>query len=190
LGVTAHPSAEWIARQLTEGGWSQPPRYIIRDRDGAYGEVFIRRLKVMLAAMECGTIGKFKAHELCDAGGSNGLVDMWFNYDKGFTLLNNGNAPRRPITGKGRARRPPRQHLYLNRCAEFRPYDSIAGMAAFRLMGYPIAPPDLHHELAQLRKRIARTRLQSWQYGGEGAGSNGHAGAEGLAKNGSPSAML
>ena len=33
-GVTAHPSAEWIARQLTEAcGCSQPPRYIIRDRD-------------------------------------------------------------------------------------------------------------------------------------------------------------
>jgi hypothetical protein len=48
LGVTAHPSAEWIARQLTEAcGWSEPPRYIIRDRDGAYGEVFIRRLTAM-----------------------------------------------------------------------------------------------------------------------------------------------
>jgi hypothetical protein len=43
LGVTANPSAEWIARQLTEAcGWSEPPRYIIRDRDGAYGEAFIR----------------------------------------------------------------------------------------------------------------------------------------------------
>jgi len=48
LGVTAHPSAEWIARQLTEAcGWSEPPRYIIRDRDGAYGEAFIRRLTAM-----------------------------------------------------------------------------------------------------------------------------------------------
>jgi hypothetical protein len=48
LGVTAHPSAEWIARQLTEAcGWSEPPRYIIRDRDGAYGEAFIRRLRAM-----------------------------------------------------------------------------------------------------------------------------------------------
>jgi hypothetical protein len=34
-----HPSAEWIARQLIEASdWSEPPRYIIRDRDGAYGE--------------------------------------------------------------------------------------------------------------------------------------------------------
>ena len=48
LGVTAHPSAEWIARQLTEAcGWSDPPRYLIRDRDGAYGEPFIRRLTAM-----------------------------------------------------------------------------------------------------------------------------------------------
>ena len=48
MGVTAHPSAEWIARQSTEAcGWSEPPRYIIRDRDGAYGEAFIRRLTAM-----------------------------------------------------------------------------------------------------------------------------------------------
>jgi transposase InsO family protein len=48
LGVTADPSAEWIARQLTEAcGWSEPARYIIRDRDGAYGEAFIRRLGAM-----------------------------------------------------------------------------------------------------------------------------------------------
>jgi transposase InsO family protein len=48
LGVTTHPSAEWIARQLTEAcGWSEPPRYIIRDRDGAYGDAFIRRITAM-----------------------------------------------------------------------------------------------------------------------------------------------
>ena len=48
LGVTAHPTAEWIARQLTEAyAWAQTPRYIIRDRDGAYGDVLIRRLRAM-----------------------------------------------------------------------------------------------------------------------------------------------
>jgi hypothetical protein len=48
LGVTAHPTAEWISRQLTEPyGWNVEPRYIIRDRDAVYGEVFIRRFRAM-----------------------------------------------------------------------------------------------------------------------------------------------
>jgi hypothetical protein len=38
FGVTAHPTAEWIANQITEAfGWKHAPRYLIRDRDGAYG---------------------------------------------------------------------------------------------------------------------------------------------------------
>ena len=33
LGVTAHPTAEWIARQLTEAcGRERAPKYLIRDR--------------------------------------------------------------------------------------------------------------------------------------------------------------
>src|SRR6202142_1639603 len=48
FGVTAHPAAEWIANQVREAcGWEQAPRHLIRDRDGAYGEVFIRRLRSM-----------------------------------------------------------------------------------------------------------------------------------------------
>ena len=48
LAVTAHPSAEWLARQLTEAyGWQQAPRYIIRDRDRIYGGVFLRRVRAM-----------------------------------------------------------------------------------------------------------------------------------------------
>ena len=48
LGVTAHPNAEWIARQLTEAyGWRQTPSYLIRDRDCVYGAIVIRRLRAM-----------------------------------------------------------------------------------------------------------------------------------------------
>jgi hypothetical protein len=48
LGVTAHPTAEWIANQLTEAcGWEPAPRYIVRDRDRVYGKVFTRRLRAM-----------------------------------------------------------------------------------------------------------------------------------------------
>ena len=33
LGVTAHPTAEWIANQITEAfGWERAPHYLIRDR--------------------------------------------------------------------------------------------------------------------------------------------------------------
>src|SRR4030088_2396953 len=46
FGVTAHPTAEWIANQVTQAcSGEQAPRYLIRDRDGAYGEVFIRILR-------------------------------------------------------------------------------------------------------------------------------------------------
>jgi Integrase core domain len=38
LGVTARPSAHWIARQLTEAYGRHPtPQYIVRDRDCVYG---------------------------------------------------------------------------------------------------------------------------------------------------------
>jgi transposase InsO family protein len=48
LGVSAHPTAEWIARQFTEafGRWD-PPRYVVRDRDRAYDGAFIRRVRAM-----------------------------------------------------------------------------------------------------------------------------------------------
>jgi transposase InsO family protein len=48
FGVTSHPTAEWVANQLTEAcGWEQAPRYLIRDRDGVFGELFVRRLRSM-----------------------------------------------------------------------------------------------------------------------------------------------
>jgi Integrase core domain len=48
LAATAHPSAEWISRQLTEAyGWKEGPCYLVRDRDSVYGEIFTRRLRAM-----------------------------------------------------------------------------------------------------------------------------------------------
>ena len=47
-GVTAHPSAEWIAQQVTEAcGWESAPHYLIRDRDRVYEEAFTRRVRAM-----------------------------------------------------------------------------------------------------------------------------------------------
>jgi transposase InsO family protein len=48
INVTANPTAEWIARQLTEAfPWSEAPRYLIRDRDKSYGTVVKHRLRAM-----------------------------------------------------------------------------------------------------------------------------------------------
>ncbi len=48
VNVTAHPTAEWIARQITEAfPWNEAPRYLIRDRDAIYGAVVRRRLRAM-----------------------------------------------------------------------------------------------------------------------------------------------
>src|SRR5260370_20136734 len=46
--VTTNPTAEWIARQLTEAfPWSTAPRYLVRDRDRIYGSIVPRRLRTM-----------------------------------------------------------------------------------------------------------------------------------------------
>jgi transposase InsO family protein len=46
INVTAHPTAEWIAQQITEAfPWDEAPRYLIRDRDAVYGSVVTRRLR-------------------------------------------------------------------------------------------------------------------------------------------------
>jgi transposase InsO family protein len=48
VNVTAHPTAEWIARQITEASpWNEAPWYLIRDRDAIYGSVVRRRLRAM-----------------------------------------------------------------------------------------------------------------------------------------------
>ena len=48
INVTANPTADWIARQITEAfPWEQTPRYLIRDRDASYGHAVTQRLAAM-----------------------------------------------------------------------------------------------------------------------------------------------
>ena len=48
ISVTANPTAEWIAHQITEAfPWSEVPHYLIRDRDRIYGAIVTRRLHAM-----------------------------------------------------------------------------------------------------------------------------------------------
>jgi len=48
INVTTNPTAEWIARQITEAfPWDDAPEYLIRDRDRIYGTITKRRLGAM-----------------------------------------------------------------------------------------------------------------------------------------------
>jgi transposase InsO family protein len=48
FAVTRNPTAEWLARQITEAfPWKMAPTYLVRDNDGAYGHPFRRRLRAM-----------------------------------------------------------------------------------------------------------------------------------------------
>jgi transposase InsO family protein len=46
--VTAHPTAEWVAQQMTEAfPWDTAPMYLVRDRDAVYGHVARKRLRAL-----------------------------------------------------------------------------------------------------------------------------------------------
>ncbi|MGA7250929.1 MAG: integrase core domain-containing protein [Pseudolabrys sp.] len=48
FAVTRHPTAEWLARQISEAfPWDRAPTYIVRDNDRAFGSVFKRRIQAM-----------------------------------------------------------------------------------------------------------------------------------------------
>jgi hypothetical protein len=48
INVTANPTAEWVALQITKAFlWDEVSRYMIRDRDRIYGSVVTRRLRTM-----------------------------------------------------------------------------------------------------------------------------------------------
>ena len=48
FNVTKHPTAAWTGQQLREAfPWDTAPRYMIRDRDGIYGNDFIRSVRAL-----------------------------------------------------------------------------------------------------------------------------------------------
>src|SRR6516165_6987567 len=56
FNVTEHPTAAWTAQQIIEAfPEDQAPRYLLRDRDGIYGEHFRKRVKGM-GSRKCGRL--------------------------------------------------------------------------------------------------------------------------------------
>src|SRR5213082_3114827 len=47
-GIATQPTAEWLARQITEAfPWDSTPKYLIRDNDRAFGVAFKARVRAM-----------------------------------------------------------------------------------------------------------------------------------------------
>jgi hypothetical protein len=62
LAVTRNPTAEWLARQITEAfPWDRAPKYLIRDNDQAFGIALKARLRAMGSALYEMTSGKDKS---------------------------------------------------------------------------------------------------------------------------------
>jgi len=59
FNVTAHPTADWVWRQLIAATpWGRQPRFLIRDRDACFGGYFIARaraigIEVVLTPFRC-----------------------------------------------------------------------------------------------------------------------------------------
>jgi transposase InsO family protein len=48
FNVTDRPSAAWTGQQIREPfSWEASPRFLLRDRDGTYGEEFVRIVRAM-----------------------------------------------------------------------------------------------------------------------------------------------
>src|ERR1700738_4777450 len=48
ISVTANPTAQWIAGHVTDAfPWDETPRHLLRDRDGAFGPAYVRRIHAM-----------------------------------------------------------------------------------------------------------------------------------------------
>ena len=48
IAVTDNPTAQWMAGQATDAfPWDEAPSHLIRDRDGAFGSAYTRRIRAM-----------------------------------------------------------------------------------------------------------------------------------------------
>ena len=90
--MTHHPAAEWAAQQIVGAcGWDQdPPRYLIRDRDGRFGIEFDRRVQ---------RLGVTQIHTPVRAPRANALAERWIRSARNecldqVVILNEGHLQR------------------------------------------------------------------------------------------------
>jgi transposase InsO family protein len=96
--VTRHPTADWTAQQVVDtcGRDRDPPRYLIRDRDSRYPEVFDRRLR---------GLGVRQLRTPLKAPRANALAERWVRSARTECLDHLFIVDERHLASAGRVRR-------------------------------------------------------------------------------------
>ncbi|WP_423955285.1 integrase core domain-containing protein [Candidatus Binatus sp.] len=141
VSVTNNPTAEWIAGQVTDAfPWNEAPCHLIRDRDGAFGPAFTRRIRAM---------GIRDRHTAPRSPWQNGHVERLIGSIRRESLdhlVVFGEAHLRDVL-KAYALyyNKVRPHLSLDKDApDFRPAQKIGRIAAIPILG------GLHHQYVRL----------------------------------------
>jgi transposase InsO family protein len=141
VAVTSNPTAEWIAGQVTEAfPWNEAPLHLIRDRDGAFGPAYTRRVRAM----------GIRDHPIAARSPwQNGHVERLIGSTRRECL------DHLMVFGEGHLRRilkaytayynEVRTHLSLSKDApKFRRVQSVGSLAALPLLG------GLHHQYVRI----------------------------------------
>jgi transposase InsO family protein len=136
--VTANPTSEWIARQITEAfPWDQASSYLIRDRDSSYGVVVRKRIRAMGIRDRLAHPGRMDA--------SNGLIGSIRRECLDHVLIIGEAHLRRILSAYADYYNRVRTHLALDKDAPLgRRAQAIGSLAAIPLLG------GLHHEYVRM----------------------------------------
>ena len=118
--VTARPNAQWLAQQVLEacGLSTEPPRFLIHDRDSSFGAAFNRRVQ---------SLGVKQIRTPVKSPEANALAERWVR-----SIRNAGRDPRL-ILGHQHLQRTINEYFdYYNRWRPHRSLDQIAPCADLR----------------------------------------------------------
>jgi len=141
IDVTRHPTAEWLARQITEAfPWDEAPKFLVRDNDRAYGQIFIKRIRAMGIRDRPITPGSPWQNGVAER-----LIGSLRRECLNQTLIFGEEHLRRVLTGYSDYYNRTRPHLTLRKDAPFRrSVHRLGNIVAVPVLG------GLHHEYVRI----------------------------------------
>jgi transposase InsO family protein len=139
--VTTHPTAEWLAREITEAfPWDTAPKYLIRDNDRAFGIAFKARIR---------TMGIRDRPTSFRAPWQNGYVERLIGSIRrectDHLIVFNADHLRRTLAKYAAYYNEVRTHVSLGKDAPYtRPIELFGGIVAHSILG------GLHHRYARI----------------------------------------